>query len=606
MLPVEQPFKTYTDRDGKPLNAGFVYFGQPNLDPISNPVTVYWDAAGTIPANQPLRTMGGYIVRNGTPANVFFDGEYSELVNDSRGSRVFYAGNSNEFSVLTFVNKLKSSIGASLIGFIQTAYGAFSTTISEWLSRHVDVWDFMSPAMRADALSGTPTLDHSSAWNLAINALNGAGRVIVSRKGGAVYLLKDTVHLGSSNTVDSRIVIDIEPGTLVLATLPSINHVLFSIKNYPGHFNQQGINNLHAVSTNGNGVCMKFNGQCYGSFENNYMEGFNVGRWFSNEGTAVYNEFIRFANTEIHLCNTGTLMSKDGDVGGTDTSMHGICDRSCTVNVGSGQVGLQVIDICWYNADFDLKFFSQASSQAIIKMTTNAPDYNKGVFGSGSITCEGPAKITGVGRFYFSTGFLNYDVSFTDTLDAPNAWEQGFMCSNYIRSRNFGSSGLTVAELFPKSLELGSAGPFGSFALLRGTGIESLVAVAYDATANTANNGFFTGYTGYQKNYDVGGVLGCFLSSDGTEISSRAATTTQCSIKHNNQYILRFDGTVKSNNLEGFFLGSGGAAIYSGTDSPEGIVTASVGSTYRRRDGGAGTTFYVKESGSGNTGWVAK
>lgn len=43
-----------------------------------------------------------------------------------------------------------------------------------------------------------------------------------------------------------------------------------------------------------------------------------------------------------------------------------------------------------------------------------------------------------------------------------------------------------------------------------------------------------------------------------------------------------------------------------GTGSPEGVVTAGVGSFYSRTDGGAGTSFYVKESGTGNTGWVAK
>lgn len=43
-----------------------------------------------------------------------------------------------------------------------------------------------------------------------------------------------------------------------------------------------------------------------------------------------------------------------------------------------------------------------------------------------------------------------------------------------------------------------------------------------------------------------------------------------------------------------------------GSGSPEGVITANVGSTYRRTDGGAGTSFYVKESGAGNTGWVAK
>lgn len=43
-----------------------------------------------------------------------------------------------------------------------------------------------------------------------------------------------------------------------------------------------------------------------------------------------------------------------------------------------------------------------------------------------------------------------------------------------------------------------------------------------------------------------------------------------------------------------------------GTGSPESVYTASIGSTYIRTDGGAGTTLYVKESGTGNTGWVGK
>ena len=53
-------------------------------------------------------------------------------------------------------------------------------------------------------------------------------------------------------------------------------------------------------------------------------------------------------------------------------------------------------------------------------------------------------------------------------------------------------------------------------------------------------------------------------------------------------------------------LGSAGPSWTNGTGSPESVVTAPVGSLYSRTDGGAGTTLYVKESGIGNTGWVAK
>lgn len=60
------------------------------------------------------------------------------------------------------------------------------------------------------------------------------------------------------------------------------------------------------------------------------------------------------------------------------------------------------------------------------------------------------------------------------------------------------------------------------------------------------------------------------------------------------------------NNFIDFSLTSSGLTWRVGSGSPEGVLSASVGSLYTRSDGGAGTTLYVKESGTGNTGWVAK
>lgn len=53
-------------------------------------------------------------------------------------------------------------------------------------------------------------------------------------------------------------------------------------------------------------------------------------------------------------------------------------------------------------------------------------------------------------------------------------------------------------------------------------------------------------------------------------------------------------------------LVSGSVLWQSGSGSPEGSITAAIGSLWTRTDGGASTTLYVKESGTGNTGWVAK
>lgn len=146
MLPVESAFKIYVDLDGDPLDQGYIYFGQVNQNPITAPVTVYWDAAGTQPAAQPLRTLNGYIVRNGTPANVFYTGSYSQLVQDKRRRQVYYSRNSDDYSIATvvqnFIANLVASAGSSLIGFIQAGTGAIARTVQAELRDTVSVKQF--------------------------------------------------------------------------------------------------------------------------------------------------------------------------------------------------------------------------------------------------------------------------------------------------------------------------------------------------------------------------------------------------------------------------------------------------------------------------------
>ena len=61
---------------------------------------------------------------------------------------------------------------------------------------------------------------------------------------------------------------------------------------------------------------------------------------------------------------------------------------------------------------------------------------------------------------------------------------------------------------------------------------------------------------------------------------------------------------------KGLLFGDGTTAptvqLRTGTGTPEGSVTAPVGSLYLRTDGSTSTTLYVKTSGTGNTGWTAK
>ena len=65
-----------------------------------------------------------------------------------------------------------------------------------------------------------------------------------------------------------------------------------------------------------------------------------------------------------------------------------------------------------------------------------------------------------------------------------------------------------------------------------------------------------------------------------------------------------FEITGMSGGIMNMFLRT--IKLTSGSGAPEGVVTAPIGSLYLRSDGGTSTTLYVKQSGTGNTGWVAK
>jgi hypothetical protein len=76
-LSIQPTYPIFTDIDGQPLEAGYVWIGTANLDPQTNPINVYWDAALTILAPQPIRTLAGYPSNSGTPARLYVNSDYS-------------------------------------------------------------------------------------------------------------------------------------------------------------------------------------------------------------------------------------------------------------------------------------------------------------------------------------------------------------------------------------------------------------------------------------------------------------------------------------------------------------------------------------------------
>lgn len=101
-----------------------------------------------------------------------------------------------------------------------------------------------------------------------------------------------------------------------------------------------------------------------------------------------------------------------------------------------------------------------------------------------------------------------------------------------------------------------------------------------------------------------GGIGG--TASQGLFITSTTGGTTGAlvNIKNANNQLFKFFSDTSTFTIPTMQMGNGGPLITIGTGAP--AVAAPVGSLYLRTDGGASTTLYVKESGTGTAGWVAK
>ena len=82
-------FPVFTDIDGQPLENGKIYVGSVNVPTISNPIQAYWDKELTIPASQPITTIGGYPSNGGTPSPFYVAESYSLLVQNKNGTQVY-------------------------------------------------------------------------------------------------------------------------------------------------------------------------------------------------------------------------------------------------------------------------------------------------------------------------------------------------------------------------------------------------------------------------------------------------------------------------------------------------------------------------------------
>lgn len=240
-LSIQPTYPIFTETDGLPLENGYIWIGTANLDPQGNPINVYWDAALTILAPQPIRTINGYPSRNGTPGRLYVNSDYSIRVQNSKGSLVYSAPAATE----RYSDIVIGTIDASEVTFTASDAGAVETTAQEIFNRVVNVKNF--------GAVGDGVTDDTLAIQAAINAVTNttfattwpSGVKSYAKGGGVVEIPPGRYRITSGLLLGQHVSIrgastkgffypdgSGNTGSLILADFADPNQWVFSSANY--------------------------------------------------------------------------------------------------------------------------------------------------------------------------------------------------------------------------------------------------------------------------------------------------------------------------------------------------------------------------------------
>ena len=578
-LSIQPTYPIFTDIDGQPLEDGFVWIGQANLDPQVNPINVFWDAAMTIPAGQPIRTLGGYPSNSGTPARLYVNSDYSIRVMNKNGSVVYSAPAATE----RYSDVVVNGINAEDVIYDPPFTGAVQTNVEAKLAQTVSVKDF--------GAVGDGVTDDTDAIQAAIDASKTENNIIVQIPAGN-YLVTDTIYLhggvqiqgDSLNYAGGRTdslfgLPSVVKGT-VINFAPSSEKSLFEMDGSPnagGSYRGIGIENLNIF---GNTTPSDYWRTVYGSVApvvTTSKYAFDLTRVsysrFANISIRNFQSGIRLTITQVNLfdgidinfCRDNCVRyAADIDVPTSDVW------RSCTFRqspTGVYSEDTYSVHIRFQNCLFESldNFGVQVPKAATL--WTFIDTYAENV----------PANVASTTGAMLQGGFYGSTTS------------------------NISLMFIVIGGQYGGNNTGGLIGDFATLDTCNGAEFIAPFVGRYSrvirTTANTVTDQ--VSCSGLQW-------VQCTGFSDGP--ARIVGFYNSAAINSGVGPSARFSSTSASFTTSTFYyVGSNTGPFWrSDATSPEGVYAAPVGSIFSRTNGGAGTTFYVKESGTGNTGWVAK
>jgi hypothetical protein len=465
---------------------------------------------------------------------------------------------------MTRADILKAGIPAALLSAGLLGASASPAEAAANALRWFDVRDY--------GATGNGTTDDTAAFNNAVSATGGKG---------VLYMPPGQYRISSTITVPMNVQV-IGAGSQATEILHTGNNPLFVNTQFQSEamrqraFRRFKITGNAGTSARGIVISESWGAAFDDLFIMNYSGGIGIHVLNQNNG-AGWTEGTRFFGVHIRGCAKQVYLQRTtGHESFSDTRFY----HTTLVCTGANQIGLEIgNNIVLYDSTLDLKIHLEGNNTTAIKVGTNVVmrgnTYNVGIESPGSGTgmkilqIPNGSELTGTGAIMMPLGGVatwdiadNANVQFTPRHDdmLPN------QTGNKASWRGTANTG---TYLYRDSFRGERHNRYANSGYVYGNNIQSTYTAIYEAPGN-AFEVLKVPYNGYPWTTATP-IVGFEASGARVRLGAKTAP--------------------------GIFTGSG---------SPEGVVSAPIGSLYTNTAGGASTTLYVKTSGTGATGWTAK
>ena len=474
-------------------------------------------------------------------------------------------------SQTTVGDLLSEQAGASFVGYLPAGTGAVATTVQTKLRENVSVKDF--------GAVGDGTTDDTTAF---VNAL-ATGRNIFVPYG--TYKITSSLNITEGSIIGEGVGVLGGQQTILMfynLTSTTIGAIYTRISTQKGKM--PTIKNLFisASSWNATTGCSGYGLDIEApiNVENVWVYGFKKsGVFFHNNasGNGPYESIF----TQVKSTNNGN---------------HGFL-----VGAGANVITLQSCEGKWNGAPSYGVNPSVAGSYSGLYID-NTSD------GSGPYFSFRPTAISIISGDYSYNAKYGVEAQDATGLNMSGIYAEGNLSSDTYQhlansiSSSYADFGFAVAGA-GKTLKITQY----NNALSQGN---TFIVNGFRFGGGIASSGAAAGYI-YDKSISTtnvaGDIIGRVVYLGADDVGPTNATYVQCDKTTGDAIYASVGTSAKHWFYSGISFGASRTVTFSsGSGSPEGVITAAVGSIYTRTNGGAGTTLYVKESGTGNTGWVAK